>query len=123
MSSQRRCPRCNGQSVRFSHRRGFLELTLFRLLCLRPYRCANCDKRFFRFGESGAHRTPCQHLNKKYLPYLLMRDGGRPLEDSSRPVLFVQRPGLTAFSPAARFSSPKVHLRCIDRKTHLQQSG
>src|SRR5215472_10359160 len=28
-----------------------------------------------------------------------------------------------AFTPAARFSSPKVHLRRIDRKTSLQQSG
>jgi hypothetical protein len=41
------CPGCSGRRVRRSPRRGFFEETLLRLVRMRPYRCYDCDRRFF----------------------------------------------------------------------------
>ena len=44
---QHSCPNCGSESVRRSARIGFLEKVVYRLLALRPYRCAVCETRFF----------------------------------------------------------------------------
>ena len=43
----KQCPRCNSPNVQRSSRRGFREHTKATLLSVYPYRCHNCDMRFF----------------------------------------------------------------------------
>ena len=38
-------------NVRRSHRKGLFERVILSLLRLRPYRCEECDKRFFGYGD------------------------------------------------------------------------
>ena len=45
----RACPLCNGKSMRRSHRVGFVERWLMRFSMIRPYRCLNCDSRFYLY--------------------------------------------------------------------------
>ena len=53
------CPRCGGTNVRRSHRKGLFERAILSLLHLRPYRCEECDKRFFGGQVSVAtQRSP-----------------------------------------------------------------
>lgn len=42
------CPSCSGSKLRRTHRIGMLEKTLSKILALHPYRCNECDDRFFR---------------------------------------------------------------------------
>jgi hypothetical protein len=42
-----KCPRCGCGAVYRSRRRGLIERHLFRAIHLRPYRCENCDSRFY----------------------------------------------------------------------------
>jgi DNA-directed RNA polymerase subunit RPC12/RpoP len=42
-----RCPRCGSNTVYRSRRRGVIERHLFSAISLRPYRCENCDSRFY----------------------------------------------------------------------------
>lgn len=44
-----RCPRCKSLAIRRTLRDGFVEQMLLRLLKLAPYRCNDCEKRFFDF--------------------------------------------------------------------------
>lgn len=41
------CPYCQSKAVRRSMRRGMLELAILRLVPLRPFRCKDCDHRFY----------------------------------------------------------------------------
>lgn len=41
------CPRCGSKYVRRSHRKGVIDL-VFRAVQLRPFRCEDCDGRFYR---------------------------------------------------------------------------
>jgi ribosomal protein L37AE/L43A len=43
----RECPKCSGLNVRRSHRRGAVERYLLALLQFYPYRCNDCDWRFY----------------------------------------------------------------------------
>ena len=45
-----RCPRCQSQATYRSARRGAFELLLMGLLPLRPFRCRDCDFRFYSFS-------------------------------------------------------------------------
>jgi hypothetical protein len=45
----RACPRCGGKSIRRSHRVGFMERCLLRMSSVRPYRCLDCDRRFYLY--------------------------------------------------------------------------
>jgi len=40
------CPGCGGRAVRRSVRDGFIEIVVYRLLALHPYRCEDCGFRF-----------------------------------------------------------------------------
>jgi hypothetical protein len=43
----RTCPQCRGNDIHRSRRCTGLERYLLPLLLLRPYRCADCDQRYF----------------------------------------------------------------------------
>jgi hypothetical protein len=53
------CPVCESSSVRRSKRRGFVERVWFRVAFVWPYRCADCDLRFwgFRRTDPASHRA------------------------------------------------------------------
>ena len=42
------CPSCGSCELRRTHRIGVLEKILSEVFGLRPYRCKECDDRFFR---------------------------------------------------------------------------
>jgi hypothetical protein len=44
---QRPCPKCQSKETRRSKRRGFFELGLLGLLPVLPFRCRDCDWRFY----------------------------------------------------------------------------
>jgi hypothetical protein len=46
------CPVCESSAVRRSTRKGFVERTWFRLAFVWPYRCDDCDSRFWGFYRS-----------------------------------------------------------------------
>ena len=46
----RTCPTCGNQNVLRSHRRGFMEQYLLRLLHISPYHCDACYRRFYGRG-------------------------------------------------------------------------
>jgi hypothetical protein len=41
------CPCCQSKAVRRSKRRGVFESTLLSLIHVRPFRCMDCDRRFY----------------------------------------------------------------------------
>jgi type II secretory ATPase GspE/PulE/Tfp pilus assembly ATPase PilB-like protein len=45
----RACPRCECESIRRSRRVGFMERCLLRMSFIRPYRCLDCDRRFYLY--------------------------------------------------------------------------
>ena len=47
------CPRCGGNWVRRSHRKGTLERIVCALLLISPFRCEDCGHRYFRFRSTG----------------------------------------------------------------------
>ena len=55
------CPRCGGRATRRSHRKGLIELIAYYALFLSPYRCSDCDHRFFRSRFSHPKNPPDRH--------------------------------------------------------------
>jgi hypothetical protein len=43
------CPNCESNKIRRSPRRGFVERVFLRMTFVWPYRCDNCDLRFWGF--------------------------------------------------------------------------
>jgi len=58
------CPVCESSSVRRSRRTGFVERIWFRLAFVWPYRCDDCDSRFWGFQR-------CYQASHSSLVYLL----------------------------------------------------
>ncbi|HTP44259.1 MAG TPA: hypothetical protein VMJ13_06820 [Candidatus Acidoferrum sp.] len=58
MKVKRSCPHCNSDEVYRSHRRGTVEKYILRVVGVRPYRCANCDARFYGFAAAIDEATP-----------------------------------------------------------------
>jgi hypothetical protein len=56
-SERNTCPRCQAHTVRLSHRRGPIERLLCALLRISPFRCEECDHRYYWFGSKRSHRT------------------------------------------------------------------
>src|SRR5437879_3244154 len=54
-SEQKKCPRCSSHLVHRSRRRGLVEKMAHALLQISPYRCDECDHRYFRWRYS--HHT------------------------------------------------------------------
>jgi len=54
------CPECGGGVMHSSRRRGVVEKVLCGVLPIHPYRCNDCDYRFFRLrlANSAAKRRP-----------------------------------------------------------------
>jgi hypothetical protein len=71
------CPVCEGSSVRRSRRTGFVERIWFRLAFVWPYRCDDCDSRFWGFQRS----YPARLLGPTYLGFV-----GPPALPYSHPV-------------------------------------
>jgi transposase-like protein len=42
------CPQCRSKDIRRSRRKGFLESSILSLILLRPFRCQDCNRRFYR---------------------------------------------------------------------------
>ncbi len=55
--SQRLCPHCGSPEISRSHRRGTVEKYLLRAVGVRPFRCANCDARFYRLKHSNGSES------------------------------------------------------------------
>jgi hypothetical protein len=50
------CPNCRGHRIRRSRRSGVFEKTLLKALGVHPYRCKECDERYF--GVRLRHEQP-----------------------------------------------------------------
>jgi predicted RNA-binding Zn-ribbon protein involved in translation (DUF1610 family) len=49
------CPSCGSSDVSRSKKKGLFELTLSSIFRIKPYRCARCDYRHFRFRPASGH--------------------------------------------------------------------
>jgi hypothetical protein len=58
---ERNCPHCRSVKTSRSHRRGAVERYLLRFIGVRPFRCLNCDVRFYDFCEFG--KAPMRNTN------------------------------------------------------------
>lgn len=61
--TNRACPRCEATFIRRSHRVGFMERFLLRPSLIRPYRCLECDKRFYLYDGVHPAVLPGRSLN------------------------------------------------------------
>ena len=48
------CPHCNSKAIHRSKRRGIFELSVLSLMPIRPFRCEECDRRFYLFTVADA---------------------------------------------------------------------
>lgn len=51
------CPQCRSSFISKSRKRGLKDFFLHALLSTRPYRCMDCDHRFFRFHMHLLHAS------------------------------------------------------------------
>jgi hypothetical protein len=51
MAEKRLCPNCRSAESSRSHRNGAFEKYILGVLGVRPYRCMNCDVRFYAFSR------------------------------------------------------------------------
>ena len=65
-----KCPHCGSESLHQSRRRSIIDHVL-RIFELRPYRCEDCDFRFYRRGmlptdkNVSSHYGPIQKKNRE----------------------------------------------------------
>jgi hypothetical protein len=52
--SKKACPHCRSLHTARSHRHGSVERFLLRVIGVLPYRCLDCDARFYAFSWLGA---------------------------------------------------------------------
>ena len=52
VDTKRHCPHCGSAEVFRSHRRGAMERYLLPAVGMRPFRCVNCDARFYQLNHS-----------------------------------------------------------------------
>jgi hypothetical protein len=45
------CPHCKSKYIHRSKRRGIFELSVLTLVPIRPFRCEDCDRRFYSFAS------------------------------------------------------------------------
>ena len=58
-AEERICPRCHGNWIRRSHKRGKIEKIVCTLLGINPFRCEDCGHRYYRFRSAhSAHARP-----------------------------------------------------------------
>jgi hypothetical protein len=56
------CPNCESQFISRSRRRGFVERVFLRLALVWPYRCDDCDTRFWGFQREVPGASPSRDL-------------------------------------------------------------
>ena len=60
------CPNCESARIHLSRRKGFLEKGILAMIFIRPFRCEECDDRFFRwcfstnFNASPSDKRACE---------------------------------------------------------------
>jgi hypothetical protein len=59
----RACPRFECKSIRRSHRVGFMERFPMRMSFIQPYRCLDCDKRFYLYDSVVPVALPRRSLD------------------------------------------------------------
>jgi hypothetical protein len=47
------CPHCHSKTIRRSKRRGLFELSLLSVIPVRPFRCDDCDRRFYALASAA----------------------------------------------------------------------
>jgi hypothetical protein len=52
--NKKACPHCRSLETSRSHRHGSVERYLLRAIGVLPYRCLDCDARFYVFSRFGA---------------------------------------------------------------------
>jgi hypothetical protein len=52
--NKRPCPHCRTTETSGSHRHGVVERYLLSIIGVLPYRCLDCDARFYAFPRLGA---------------------------------------------------------------------
>jgi hypothetical protein len=52
--NKRACPHCRSLETSRSRRHGGIERYLLRVIGILPYRCLDCDARFYAFSRFGA---------------------------------------------------------------------
>jgi hypothetical protein len=55
------CPQCGGADTFRSQRRGFIEWIFHYLLIQSPYRCQECNERFFHHRLARPHKKQLHH--------------------------------------------------------------
>jgi hypothetical protein len=51
LATTRNCPHCRRIETSRSHRRGTVERYVLTIIGVRPFRCLNCDARFYAFAR------------------------------------------------------------------------
>lgn len=46
------CPHCNSKYIHRSKRRGIFELSVLALVPIKPFRCEECDRRFYSLASA-----------------------------------------------------------------------
>jgi hypothetical protein len=54
------CPLCLNNRIFRSRLRGFIERRILGMIFVRPFRCARCDHRFFRWSFAANPNAPLQ---------------------------------------------------------------
>jgi len=52
------CPHCQSKAIRRSKRRGVFELSILSMIPMRPFRCEDCDLRFYAFASATDASQP-----------------------------------------------------------------
>jgi predicted RNA-binding Zn-ribbon protein involved in translation (DUF1610 family) len=55
--TSRKCPDCGSAELRRSRRHGMMERVILPFLGWSPYRCDECDTRFYRRTRGRHHKT------------------------------------------------------------------
>ena len=58
VAGRRRCPRCHTYTAVRSRRRGAFENIVLRFVLMRPFRCRECNHRFYAFRFELAAPAP-----------------------------------------------------------------
>jgi YgiT-type zinc finger domain-containing protein len=59
------CPNCRGSKVHKSRRKNTFEKTALKMLFVNPYRCEECDERYFNIGPRREAREQPQAVSSK----------------------------------------------------------
>jgi hypothetical protein len=59
------CPRCTGDKLHKSRRRGFFERSILQFTNWRPYRCVGCGYRYYRNVRSLERHEVFQGMHEK----------------------------------------------------------